>query len=368
MNCEHFEICGSCTLNLPYSEQILHKKEQICSLFSEFYKGEFEFFSSPEQNYRSRAEFGLYHDGDELNFAMNSLDKEKVIIKNCHIIEPKIANLMNEILPKIKESRNLKNKIFGIEFVASKLDLMAILLYHKDIFEIKNDLENLANLLKIKLIARSRGKKLVFGGENLCDEFEIEGKIYRYTYEATAFSQPNRSVNEKMISWAKSCVRDGRDFLEMYCGHGNFTIPLSENFKSVLATEISKNSIKNALKNCEINGVKNIKFVRISSEDLMSAFKNEREFRRLKEQNINLNEFDFSHILVDPPRAGLDESVLKFIKNYENIIYISCNPQTLYQNLQSLCDTHKIAKFAIFDQFAHTEHIECGVLLERIKK
>ncbi|MBO7370692.1 MAG: tRNA (uridine(54)-C5)-methyltransferase TrmA, partial [Campylobacter sp.] len=202
MNCEHFGSCGSCTLNLPYSEQILLKKEQIRSLFNEFYYGEFEFFRSPWQNYRSRAEFGLFHNGDELNFAMNSQNKEKIIIKNCHIIEPKIANLMNEILPKIKENPNLKNKIFGIEFVSSKLDLMAILLYHKDIFEIKDDLENLANSLGIKLIARSRGKKLVFGGENLCDEFEIEGKIYRYTYEATAFSQPNRSVNAKMISWA----------------------------------------------------------------------------------------------------------------------------------------------------------------------
>ena len=353
---------------MPYSEQILHKKEKISSLFSEFYDGEFEFFSSPEQNYRSRAEFGLFHDKDELYFTMNSLDKQKVFIKNCPKVDIKIANLMKEILPIIKSNLNLKSKIFGIEFIATKSDLMAILLYHKNIFEIKNDLENLANLLKIKLIARSKGKKLVFGDESVNDELEISNKIFHYNFEAQAFSQPNRSVNAKMISWAKTCVKNGRDFLEMYCGHGNFTIPLSANFKNIIATEISKNSIKHALKNCETNGVKNIKFVRISSEDLMSAFKNEREFRRLKEQDIDLASYDFSHILVDPPRAGLDESVVEFIKNYENIIYISCNPQTLYQNLQSLCNTHRIIKFAIFDQFAHTEHTECGVLLERVKK
>ena len=93
----------------------------------------------------------------------------------------------------------------------------------------------------------------------------------------------------------------------------------------------------------------------------MRAFAGEREFNRLKE--LDLGAFNFTHILVDPPRAGLEESVVNFIKNYENIIYISCNPLTLKRDLGALYATHEAAKFAVFDQFAHTEHIECGVLL-----
>ena len=165
-----------------------------------------------------------------------------------------------------------------------------------------------------------------------------------------------------MIAWAKSCVERGADLLELYCGHGNFTVPMAEKFKRVLATEISKSSIANALKNCELNGVDNIKFLRMSAEELMNAFGREREFNRLRE--LDIFSYDFSHVLVDPPRAGLDESVINFIKNYENIIYISCSPQSLKRDLTQLAATHEAVKFAVFDQFANTTHIECGVLLK----
>lgn len=154
-----------------------------------------------------------------------------------------------------------------------------------------------------------------------------------------------------------------RDLLELYCGHGNFTIPLAAKFNRVLASEISKSSIANARINCELNGVCNVQFVRLSADELMSAFARRREFERLK--GIDIFGYDFSHVLIDPPRAGLEPSVIDFIKNFQNLIYISCNPQTLFENLRSLCATHEVRRFAIFDQFAHTSHIECGVLLRR---
>ena len=154
-----------------------------------------------------------------------------------------------------------------------------------------------------------------------------------------------------------------RDLLELYCGHGNFTIPLAAKFNRVLASEISKSSIANARINCELNGVCNAQFVRLSADELMSAFARRRGFERLK--GIDIFSYDFSHVLIDPPRAGLEPSVIDFIKNFRNLIYISCNPQTLFENLCSLCATHEVRRFAIFDQFAHTSHIECGVLLKR---
>ncbi|WP_366112418.1 methyltransferase domain-containing protein [uncultured Campylobacter sp.] len=153
------------------------------------------------------------------------------------------------------------------------------------------------------------------------------------------------------------------DLLELYCGHGNFTILLAAKFNRVLASEISKSSIANARINCELNGVRNAQFVRLSADELMSAFAHRREFERLK--GIDIFGYDFSHVLIDPPRAGLEPSVIDFIKNFQNLIYISCNPQTLFENLRSLCATHEVRRFAIFDQFAHTSHIECGVLLRR---
>lgn len=360
--CKHLGECGSCVLELPYDEQIKYKKEFISSKFYEFYKGEFDFFGSKTKNYRIRAEFGLYHEDDKLFYTMNGLNTRYLKIDECLKVDEKISNLMPNLLANLEQNNALKFKVFGAEFISTNSDILVILLYHKDVDSIKNELEILAKTLNINLIARSRGKKLVFGSEILNDTLEINSKIYKYKFESGAFIQPNKTINEAMISWISKSVENPKDMLEMYCGHGNFTIPLSFKFEKVLANEISKSSIKNAKLNALQNGAHNTTFLRMSSEELMRAFDGE-EFNRL--DGIDLDKFNFSHILVDPPRAGLDESVTNFIKNYDNIIYISCNPETLYLNLKELTKTHKVVKFAIFDQFVHTKHVECGVLLEK---
>ena len=168
-----------------------------------------------------------------------------------------------------------------------------------------------------------------------------------------------------MIGWVKKKIgNSSNDLLELYCGHGNFTIPLSSHFRSVLATEISKRSIQTAKENCTVNSVNNIEFVRLSSEELVQALNKEREFRRLK--GINLDLFSFDTIFVDPPRAGLDSQTLAFIKNFRRIIYISCNPQTLKRDLETLKTNFNVLDFAVFDQFSYTHHIECGIILKSL--
>lgn len=362
-HCKHLGECGSCVLDIAYEEQINLKLNFIKDKFSEFYGGEFEVFTSKTKGYRIRAEFGLYHENDDLFYTMNGLNEKYLKIDECPKVDVKIATLMPNLLNVLKSDAKLKFKAFRAEFIATRKSILAILLYHRDIYEIKDDLEKLAKNLGINLIARSRGKKLVFGDETLCETLYVNERKFKYSFESEAFIQPNRSVNEQMIGWILANVNEPKDLLEMYCGHGNFSIPLSFKFRRVLANEISKNSIKNAKINALQNNALNLDFLRMSSEELMSAFKGTK-FNRLN--GIDLGEFKFSHILVDPPRAGLDESVINFIKNYENIIYISCNPDTLYQNLSEISKTHEVIKFAIFDQFVHTKHIECGVILRKI--
>ena len=362
IDCKFLGQCGSCTLLMPYDEQLKFKHDFIKVEFGEFFMGEFELFSSSPSHYRSRAEFGIWHNENNISYTMNSKSGGKILIDECLKVDAKITNLMQPLLNAISKKYELNYKLFGIEFISTTKNLLAVLLYHKNISELKSLFDELANELNISIIARSRGIKLVCKDELFTDELNINGKKFKYVFSDVAFVQPNKGVNEKMIDWAVGCVESGEDLMELYCGHGNFTLPLSFKFKNVIATEISKSSIINAIKNCELNSVCNIKFLRMDADELMSAFKKEREFNRLK--NVNLDDFNFTHILVDPPRAGLSDSVMDFIKNYENIIYISCNPTTLKQNLTNLCKTHKVVKFAIFDQFANTNHIECGVLLK----
>lgn len=367
--CKFLGECGSCTLDMPYEEQAEFKKDLIRREFEPFYRGEFEFFASQRAGYRTRAEFGIWHDiwhsAVDLAYTMHGAKTKRIMIDECPKVADPIANLMPRLLEALMKNQILKERLFGAEFISCASGILATLLYHKRLGEAEqSEIENLARELaghRVTIAARAKGQKLLSGELNLRDSLNIGGKIYKFTFGDGAFIQPNTAVNEKMVAWAKGCVERGADLLELYCGHGNFTVPMAEKFKRVLATEISKSSIANALKNCELNGVDNIKFLRMSAEELMSAFGREREFNRLRE--LDIFSYDFSHVLVDPPRAGLDESVINFIKNYENIIYISCSPQSLKRDLAQLAATHEAVKFAVFDQFANTAHIECGVLL-----
>ena len=363
--CKFVGECGSCTLDAPYEEQVEFKKGFIRCEFEPFYNGEFEFFASQRAGYRTRAEFGIWREGEELSYTMHGAKAKRVFIDECPKVAAPIANLMPRLLGALAKNQILKEKLFGAEFISCASGILATLLYHKRLGEAEQrEIENLAREFvghRVTIAARAKGQKLLSGELNLQDRLNIGDKIYKFTFGDGAFIQPNTAVNEKMIAWAKDCVERGADLLELYCGHGNFTVAMAEKFKRVLATEISKSSIANALKNCELNGVNNIKFLRMSAEELISAFGREREFNRLRE--LDIFSYDFSHVLVDPPRAGLDASVINFIKNYENIVYISCSPQSLKRDMAQLDTTHEAVKFAVFDQFANTAHIECGVLL-----
>lgn len=367
MHCDYFGICGSCKVyELSYEEQVSKKIEFISELFEPLHVKDIEVFTSPDSHYRNRAEFRVWHDGDEMNYGMNKLEgKDVVQIKSCPKVTTKIAELMEPLRLLIKENEILRRKLFSIEFLSSSTKVLVSLLYHKKIDESWDiHAKELEEKLGIAIIGRSRKVKRVLSDDFVIDELHVNKKPYMYKILEGGFSQPNSFVNAKMIEWATLHVNNPKDLLELYCGHGNFTIPFAKQFNKVLATEISKASIKSAKSSCEMNGVTNIEFLRMSVEDLTSALKKEREFVRLKD--INLDLYDFSHVFVDPPRGGIDKKSLEFISQFETIIYISCNPLTLKRDLEFLKDKFEIKDFALFDQFPHTNHIESGVILKKL--
>ncbi|HCM46387.1 MAG TPA: tRNA (uridine(54)-C5)-methyltransferase TrmA, partial [Colwellia sp.] len=193
---------------------------------------------------------------------------------------------------------------------------------------------------------------------------QVGSKTYIYQQVENSFTQPNAGVNEKMLLWAQQTTLDaGGDLIELYCGNGNFSIALAENFDRVLGTEISKTSVRSAQINISENGIDNIDIVRMSSEEFSQAMNGERKFRRL--EGFDLTAYNYDTVLVDPPRAGLDIDSVELVRRFKKIIYISCNPETLKDNLALLIETHQIDKFALFDQFPYTDHVETGVILTR---
>ncbi len=369
MVCDSFGKCGSCILHdIPYDEQIFIKKKRIKEEFFSFCQTDIEVFSSKKSHFRNRAEFRVWHEGDKIFYAMNGFSKKDIVkIDECLIVEEEIYQKMKKILDSVKKSTILKKKLFSIEFLSGE-ELLVTLIYHKKIDEVwLKEAIKLEKKLGVFVIGRSRGIRIIVSKNYIFQDLNVLDKMYKYKVYENSFLQPNTKVNEKMISWVKKYSKGFvGDLLELYCGHGNFTIPLSENFDKVLATEISKKSIKSAKENCELNRVSNIFFARLSTEELVKALNKERVFKRLVD--INLEDYNFSTVFVDPPRVGIDAKSLEFISKFKNIIYISCNPQTLKRDLNILCKTHKVEKFAIFDQFAYTNHLECGVVLKKVAK
>ncbi|MCW8895066.1 tRNA (uridine(54)-C5)-methyltransferase TrmA [Sulfurimonas sp.] len=371
MDCKHFGECGACRIyENGYEYQLNQKLELNIERFKPFYSGKISVYESPEQNYRSRSEFKIWHakcldtgNGDIMRYAMNHIDKKGVVfIDECPQVSESISLLMPKLLQSITEKK-MGFKLFGADFLSSSSgEIVVSLLYHRKLDEEwQAKAADIAGELGIYIIGRSRKQKVVIGQDYITESLKINDEIYKFKYIENSFTQPNSKVNEQMISWALNNSNDGGDLLELYCGAGNFTIPFAKKFDKVLATEISKSSINAAKANMILNDVHNIEFVRMSVEEFVQALDGVREFRRMND--ININSYDIKSIFVDPPRSGMDEASCKFSSRYDNILYISCNPETLARDLAILSKTHVVENMALFDQFPYTHHVEMGVKL-----
>jgi len=368
MKCEYFSKCASCVVyEIEYKEQVKNKSNKMNALFDEVYNKSIKVFTSKSEGFRIRAEFKIGR--NNLIYQMMGENKSFVDINSCSIVDKSISKLMPLLLEEIRASEIIHFKLFRVEFLSSNLDMLVSLIYHKKLDEVwENEVREISSKLNINIIGRSRKQKVVINKDKIKEFLMIDNKKYHYFLEENTFIQPNREINEKIISWLISNIKtsNNKDLLELYCGHGNLTIPLSFHFNKVLATEISKTSIYNAKDNLILNEIKNVEFVKMSSEEISQAIHKERIFFRLRD--INLDDYDFSTILVDPPRAGLDNQTINLVSHFNQILYISCNYDTLKRDLVILTKTHTIINMAMFDQFPYTNHIEMGVALKRVSK
>lgn len=336
--------------------------------FEELGAPKLDIYPSPPTKYRMRAEFKAWQQDSRVDYAMYKQGEYKTpYIIGCY--EPgseTIQKLMPLLLEQINRSDALKHKLFQIEFLTTtNKQAIITLIYHKPLGDPWLLMATaLAKDLDVNIIGRSRKQKMVVGQNWITETMEVAGKEYHYQHIESSFTQPNASICQDMLNWAVEHTKGfGGDLLELYCGNGNFTLPLVQNFRKALATEVSKVSIRSAQYNCLTNDIDNIDFVRLSSEELTQALNEVREFRRLKTTPIE--DFNFSTIFVDPPRAGLDDDTNELLRRFDNIIYISCNPDTLKQNIKHISDTHKIVHMALFDQFPYTNHREVGAILQK---
>ena len=354
-----------------YDAQLEEKRIKLEKIFADFDTPNLEVFSSEPAHYRMRAEFRIWHEGEDMYYYM--FDKALDSKVRCDQFLP-ASQLINDMMPaliaELKQNTMLRHRLFQIDFLSTLSgEILVSLLYHKQLdeqwqAEAKTLKETLATKFNVNIIGRARKQKFIFDKDFVIESLQVNGEQLQYHQIENSFTQPNGKVSVKMLEWAIDVTKESTgDLLELYCGNGNFSIALAQNFDRVLATELAKPSVESAQYNIKINEIDNLQIIRMSAEDFTDAMAKKRSFRRL--EGIDLDSYNCNTIFVDPPRAGMDPDTVKLVQGYERIIYISCNPNTLIDNLDELSKTHNITRFALFDQFPYTDHMESGVFLER---
>ena len=335
----------------------MNKFSKFCHELSSFSDIKPSIFLSPASGYRARCEFGISNSSYTMieNGKKIYMDISKIPHHSIQIIMPKFLKYINN-------SCILKSKLFQINFRSSGSDVLATMIYHK---ELTDEWSIAAKVIQAKfknlsIIGRSKNQKIANDKENLKIICKYKNSSFEILQNDVVFFQPNFYLYPMMISFIANYLNDSKDLLELYCGCGGFTLPLASKFNKVFATENNRQAVKLLLESIELNGVANIETARLSDNETALALSNKRKFRRLK--NIDLTSYNFSHILVDPPRAGLSKETINLSNQFKNMVYISCNPETFFRDLKIM--KRKVKSIGLFDQFSNTDHLEVIAVLK----
>lgn len=358
-----------------YPQLLAEKADYLRQIFAEFNPPQLEVFASPTSHYRLRAEFRIWHEGDDLFYAMFEIgedpkkDRTLVRMDQYPVAGKEINRLMPLLLDAIRDAPLLRHRMFQVEFLTTLSgQVLVSMIYHRQLEdEWEVAAKQLQKQLGVMIIGRARKQKRVLEQDYVLETLQVNGQPIIYKQVEGSFTQPNPWICQSMLEWAQDVSKpqadeEKRDLVELYCGNGNFTLALANNFRQLLGTEISRTSVAAGQYNIQANKIENVRIERMAAEDFSKAL-NEPDSEEASK--FNLQAYDFSTVLVDPPRAGLDQATLEQVQHYERIIYISCNPVTLADNLKTLTLTHKIERLAFFDQFPYTHHAECGAYLVR---
>ncbi len=314
-------------------------------------------FLSPASGYRARCEFGI----SKSSYTMIE-DGKKIYMDESKIPHHSIQKIMPKLLKYINKSSILKSKLFQINFRSSGSDILATMIYHK---KLKDEWSIEAKVIQAKfknlsIIGRSKNQKIINDKDNLKIICKYKNSSFEILQNDVVFFQPNFYLYSMMISFITDYLKDSKDLLEVYCGCGGFTLPLASKFNKVFATENNRHAVRLLIESIKLNGVANIETARLSDNETALALSNKRIYRRLK--NIDLTSYNFSHILVDPPRAGLSIETINLSSQFKNMIYISCNPETFFRDLKIM--KREVKSIGLFDQFSNTDHLEVIAILK----
>ena len=325
-----------------------------------FYQKKIDVYLSPPIHYRMRCEFSYKNN----SYVMFDKNNDYILMDKFNIASESIYNIQPKLLKLINENQIISKNLFQVNFRSNNDgDILVTLIYRKPINDdLCKSIDKISKSLGIMINVRSKKKLYKTHAIDFYERFNSKSLNLKIFQSDKTFFQPNKYIYPKMYEFIENIIDPPRDLLELYCGVGSFSLPLSHKFKKVFASENNRESINMLNKSLVINNITNVCVARLNAEEVTEVFSG-KKFNRMKD--IKIDEYSFSHILVDPPRCGLDNNVIKLINNFENLIYISCNPDTYINDLK-LLKNFKIKDIAIFDQFTNTDHLEIVSILKKV--
>ncbi|TDT60852.1 23S rRNA (uracil1939-C5)-methyltransferase [Enterobacter sp. AG5470] len=348
--CPHFGVCGGC--QQQHASVALQQRSKSAALARLMKHDVEEVIAAQPWGYRRRARLSLSWQPKTQQLVMGfrkAGDNDIVSITRCPVLVHRLEALLSplrECLAQLKAVRHLGH----VELVDADNGPLMVLRHTGPLAtDDKEKLERFSHSHDLALYLAPQSEIL----EHVCGDvpwYSSEG--LRLTFSPRDFIQVNDGVNQQMVARALMWldVQPDDRVLDLFCGMGNFTLPLAKRAGSVVGVEGVAGLVAKAQQNAQQNGLHNVTFFHENLEDDVTTQPWARQ--------------GFDKVLLDPARAGAAGVMQHIIKlSPQRVVYVSCNPATLARDSEALLHVgYQIQQLAMLDMFPHTGHLESMVL------
>jgi 23S rRNA (uracil1939-C5)-methyltransferase len=363
--CAHFGVCGGCSLqHLSAPAQLAAKERQLLDNLERIGRVRPERvlapLQGPEWGYRRRARLGVKYVHKKGRVLAGFREREKPYIadvQRCEILLPPLATLPRD-LAALVETLSIREKIPQVEVAAGDRDTALV-------FRVL-EAPGAEDVGKIAAFGVAQGVQIFLqtGGLDTVRalrpdyaplNYAVDGGGVVIEFGPVDFIQINREINVAMVAAAMDLLQPtGADtVLDLFCGLGNFTLPLARRAGRVVGVEGDAALVAKAEGNAARNGVGNAAFF---MENLFEPA----QFGPWANQRYDL-------VLLDPPRAGASALLARMAHwGPRRVVYISCHPGSLARDAEALVSTYgfKLSCAGVMDMFPHTTHVESIAVFE----
>ncbi len=350
--CPHFGVCGGC--QQQHASIALQERSKSNALARLLKHDVNEVIADKPWGYRRRARLSLNYQPKTARLEMGfrkANSSDIVDVKQCPILVPRLEALLPEVRKCLSELQGVRH-LGHVELVLANSGPLMVLrhtapLSAKD----REKLERFSHSHELDLYLAPQSEILEqLGGET--PWYDSDG--LRLTFSPRDFIQVNDGVNQKMVATALDWldIQPHDRVLDLFCGMGNFTLPLAKRAHSVVGVEGVAALVEKGRDNAIHNGLQNVTFFHENLEEDVT------------QQPWAAHGFD--KILLDPARAGAPGVMQHIIKLApKRVVYVSCNPATLARDSEALLAAgYQIQRLAMLDMFPHTGHLESMALFE----